>query len=65
MQTLEMLMADKSMLLSSDELELKMLNEKLDWSKAFIKFQEKTLKPIHYFHSQDRSATLNAGSRKI
>jgi hypothetical protein len=31
-----------------------MLNEKLDWAKAFVKFQEKTLKPIYYFHSQQR-----------
>lgn len=41
-----------------------MINEKLDWFKAFIKFQEKTLKPIHYFHSQERYFPFDLASKK-
>lgn len=41
-----------------------MLNEKLDWAKAFVKFQEKTLKPIYYFHSQERYLFLNKALKK-
>lgn len=47
-------MAEKMSSLDSFEIELKMLNERLEWSKAFIKFQEKHLKPIHYFQSVQR-----------
>jgi hypothetical protein len=31
-----------------------MMVEKLEWSKAFIKFQERSLKPIYYFQAQQR-----------
>jgi hypothetical protein len=39
---------------NSDEVELNMIYQKLEWSKAFIKHQEKYLKPIHYFKLQAR-----------
>ena len=42
-----------------------MLNEKLDWAKAFVKFQEKTLKPIYYLHSQQRYSDDNIDLKKI
>lgn len=42
-----------------------MLNEKLDWAKAFVKFQEKTLKPIYYFHSQQRYFYIYLDLKKI
>lgn len=54
MTNLNQLMQEKVAALHSDELDLRMMVEKLEWSKAFIKFQEKNLKPIFYIQSQQR-----------
>jgi hypothetical protein len=53
LKTLKHLHAERSFLLRSDEIELRMLSEKLEWAKTFIRFQERNLKPIFYFQSQD------------
>jgi hypothetical protein len=55
---------EKMFMLTSDEIELKMASERLEWAKTFIRFQEKNLKPIFYFQSQDRYFPAYQGSRK-
>jgi hypothetical protein len=51
---LEILFSEKALLLQSEEVELRMLNEKLEWAKTFMRFQEKNLKPIFYFQTQEK-----------
>lgn len=59
MSKLHTLFMEKILVVQSEEIQLKMLSEKLEWARTFIRFQEKNLKPLYYFQAQERYASIN------